>query len=333
MLNQDQIHAFHEQGYLLVPEVLSAVDLDPLVEEYEEALDIAATQMHRRGAIGSDYAGLAFADRYTALVIDNPAVFYYLGISLPLDYEKLDAEYVRVHTGPAFFRLVSNPKVLDVVEGLLGGEITLNPVQQARLKPPQHLLKGDVAEYSNIGATTWHQDFGAVMDEAADTEILTVWIAMTDATEEMGCLVAIPGSHREQELTMHCPGVRNVAENYIPRALLDRHPTAPVALPCRRGSIVLLNRYTEHGALLNNSDRLRWSFDLRYQRSGLPTGRPAFPSFVLRSRSGAFPVVGDPSEYAAGWEETRRRVVGGGFTGPLYEQDRWLKNRDNPVCA
>lgn len=195
------------------------------------------------------------------------------------------------------------------------------------------MLNGSIAEYSNVGATTWHQDFGAVMDEAADTELLTVWVAMTDETERMGCLMANPGSHRERSLTLHCPGVRNRAENYIPRQLLDRHDSAPVALECRRGSVVLLTRFTEHGSLPNASDTLRWSFDLRYQASGQPTGRPAFPAFVLRSRSGNLSEVTDPGEYARQWEETRRRIVSGEHTGPLYEQGRWLRNLDHPACA
>ena len=333
MLTDRQLESFHDQGFLVIPGALVAADLDPVVAEYERALDDAAHRMYELGQLSSTHEGLDFQERYFALISENPATFYYLGISLPLDYEQLPPEFIRVHTGQALFRLLSHPTILDIAESVLGGEITLNPVQQARLKPPQRFLSGPVAEYSNIGATTWHQDFGAVMDEAAGTEMLTVWVAMTDATEEMGCLAAIPGSHREAALTLHCPGVKNAAENYIPQVLLDRHGRDPVPLPCPRGSLVLLDRFTEHGALPNESDTLRWSFDLRYQPSGMPTGRPAFPSFVLRSRSGAFAVVDDPAEYSSRWDDTRTRILAGAVAGPLYEQNRWLANRGNPVCA
>lgn len=333
MLTAAEIGQFAEDGFLVVDDLLDAADLDPVVHEYEAALDVAAHHLHQRGEIESPLADLPFADRYTALIRENPAIFYHLGISLPLDYETLDPDLVRAHTGPALFGLMRHPKILDVVESIIGPEISSNPVQQVRLKPPQRLLEGAMAEYSNVGATTWHQDYGAVMDEAADTELLTVWIAMTDATEEMGCLQAIPGSHRPGELTLHCPGVRNAAENYIPQALLDRHAAAPLSLACGRGSIILLTRFTEHGALPNRSDRLRWSFDLRYQLTGKPTGRPAFPSFVLRSRSDPASEVTDAADYARGWDEARSRIIGGDHDGPLYEQGRWLANRSNPVCA
>ncbi len=333
MLTESQLHQFAEQGYLVVPDVLSEEELDPVVDEYEAALGRAARRQRELGNLTSTRAELAFADRYTALITENPDVFYYLGISLPLDYEELDPELVRVHTGPALFDLLRHPALLDIVEPIVGPEIALNPVLQARLKPPQRLLTGAMASYSNVGATTWHQDFGAVMDDAIDTNMLTVWVAMTDATEDMGCLVVQPGSHREGTLTLHCPGVANPAENYIPRAMLDRHSIAPVPLPCTRGTLVLLSKYTEHGALPNVSDQLRWSFDLRYQPAGQPTGRPAFPSFLLRSRSDPDREVTDPAEYAAAWEATRGRILAGEMDGPLYEQGRWLKNRDNPVCA
>lgn len=135
MLTRAQADEFTEQGFLIVPDVLGAAELDPVVEEYPHALGYAAERLYERGEIRSTYENLAFAERYFALMNDNPAVFYYLGISLPLDYESLDSEFVRVHTGPALFGLLSHPKLLDMVESIIGGEITLNPVQQVRLKP------------------------------------------------------------------------------------------------------------------------------------------------------------------------------------------------------
>ncbi len=330
MLATKQVAMFHRDGYLVVPDALDDDDLAPVRREYEEVLDRAATDLYERGQLSSTYADLAFSERYTRLVVECPGIFYYLGISLPLDYETLDPHLIRVHSGPALFGLLSNPKILDIVESIIGPEIALNPVQQTRMKPPQRLLSGPVAEYSNVGATTWHQDFGAVMDEAADTDLLTVWVAVTDATEEMGCLAVMPGSHSEEALSLHCPGRLVPGENYIPQPILDRHGVAPTTLPVTAGSVVLLTRWTEHGALLNRSERLRWSFDLRYQPVGQPTGRPAFPSFVMRS-------TGEPTAtaetYAAGWEETRQSLLAKSFDQPVYEQARWLSNRDDPVCA
>ena len=333
MLTQAQIENFEREGYLVLPDVLDETDLDPVREEYEAVLDRAAIELNGMGELSSTYSDLPFEDRYTAMITECPGVFYYLGISLPLDYETLDPHWIRLHAGPAFFGLATNPKILDVVESVIGPEIALNPVQQTRMKPPQRLLPSELAGYSNVGATTWHQDFGAVMDEAIETELLTVWIAVTDATEEMGCLAVMPRSHQTEELSLHCPGVLNPAENFIPQQILDRHGVPPKPLPCTAGSLVLLTRWTEHGALPNLSDRLRWSFDLRYQPVGRPSGRPAFPTFTARSSSQPDSVLIDPSDYAAIWDGTRQRLLANAVDRPLYEQARWLANRDNPVCA
>ena len=55
------------------------------------------------------------------------------------------------------------------------------------------------------------------------------------------------------------------------------------SMPVKKGGMVLLHHRTIHGALDNNSDRIRWSFDLRYNVIGSATGRDVFPGFVARS--------------------------------------------------
>ena len=163
--------------------------------------------------------------------------------------------------------------------------------------------------------------------------MLTVWVAMTDAPMEAGCLIVAPGSHKPGQLTMHCPGnnVGVAAENYIPSDLVDSKET--VALPVSKGSVVVLSKWTEHAALDNISERLRWSFDLRYQVTGQPSGRPAFPGIVLRSRDHPSTEVTDPLTYQRGWDQAREAILTGSYSGPIFEQERWASNQDDPLCA
>ena len=332
MLTVDQVRFFADQGYLVVSGVLDDTDLAPVKDEYNAVLASAADELFASGELTSTFAELSFADRYTAMLGEFPGLYRYLNISLPLSNEPVSAAECRMHAGPAVFDLLRNDKILDIVESLIGGEIRSNPVQHIRLKPPQSAVPAQVAGYSNIGVTTWHQDHGAVMDEAEETDMVTVWVAVTEAAVENGCLVASPSTHVPQELTLHCPGV-NVdvaAENYIPQAMRDGKPI--VSLPVEAGSLVLLNKYIEHAALPNTSDQLRWSFDLRYQPIDQPTGRPAFPSFVARSRADPDSVMSDWREYAAQWEATRRTMLGEGFGFPIFEESRWLANAGHPAC-
>ena len=100
MLDVSQLEAFQRDGYLVIPDALDAFDLDPVRTEYEAVLDQAAHDLYELGELSSTYSGLPFDQRYIAMITECPGVFYYLGISLPLDYETLDPHWIRVHSGP-----------------------------------------------------------------------------------------------------------------------------------------------------------------------------------------------------------------------------------------
>ena len=66
-----------------------------------------------------------------------------------------------------------------------------------------------------------------------------------------------------------------------------------LAVPLKRGDALFMQKLTCHSSLPNNSADIRWSFDLRYQPTGQPSGRPAFPDFVVRSRHNPDSVLTD----------------------------------------
>ena len=195
---------------------------------------------------------------------------YHLDISLPK--VAVYSEETPVHTSEATFKLLTHPRLLDVVELLIGPEIYSNPIQHARIKPPESVRKSDAPGNGYLATTPWHQDQGVITADADETDILSVWIAVTDATEENGCLCMIPGSHREG-LAPHCFEIpEKFRENFV----------TPV--PMKAGSALFFHRLTKHSSLPNHSDDIRFSFDLRYSPVGMPSGRDEFPGFVARSR-------------------------------------------------
>ena len=101
-----------------------------------------------------------------------------------------------IHLSKPVFDMLTYPPLLDAIESLIGSEIYSNPVQHVRIKPQQTEVIANTSKSSLVRQTGWHQDLGVTREEADDSEILTVWIAITDATEENGCLSLIPGSHR-----------------------------------------------------------------------------------------------------------------------------------------
>ena len=64
-----------------------------------------------------------------------------------------------------------------------------------------------------------------------------------------------------------------------------------------------------HASLRNRSQGVRWSFDLRYQPIGQPTGRPWFPDFVVRSRRDPRAEVHDWRQWAALWQGVRDHLA------------------------
>ncbi len=319
-LTDNLVSRFHEQGYLAVDTVLDDEDLAPLWQEYSHLLDDVALRLHAEGVISSTYDDLPFASRYPRILGEYPQLYKFLNISLPLINDEADPSDWTMHAGCAVFELLRHPKILDVVESIIGPEIYSNPVQHVRLKPPTLDVPDAVAEYSNIGDTTWHQDYVSLLDEVEHTQLLTVWVAITDATIENGCLVCVAGSHHNG-LTRHCTGVSMASEPYIAPDAIDQKNVRP--LPITRGGVILFDKFTHHASLPNRSDTLRWSLDLRYNPTGQPTGRPAFPGFVARSRENPQSELRDSQAWAELWEDARQRILTGKYTGPVFEQARW----------
>ncbi|MDA1256990.1 MAG: phytanoyl-CoA dioxygenase family protein [Chloroflexi bacterium] len=325
-LTEQQLEQFHREGYLLVEDLFDPAEvLDPMIDEYEGVLDRLAYELHESGAIQSRYENLEFGERVTQVYRDSGKVHAgYFDFSLPQKGIKYDTP---MWHGPRVFDALSNPDIVDVAESILGHEVFSNPVQHVRIKPPEKLVPiNPDTGHVQLGATPWHQDNGVINAEADESDILTVWFPVWDADEEAGCLQVVPRSHNDGLLT-HCPsGAGNKGFGMeIPDALFDVERAVPV--PMKRGSVLLLTSRTCHNSLSNNSDRIRWSLDLRYNPIGQATGRAAFPGFVARSKEAPETELHDAEEWARIWRDARFHLAQ--QADPVY--NRW--NSDDPACA
>jgi ectoine hydroxylase-related dioxygenase (phytanoyl-CoA dioxygenase family) len=95
----------------------------------------------------------------------------------------------------------------------------------------------------------------------------------------------------------------------------------------KRGDVLFLTKLTVHASHSNHSDNIRWSFDLRYNPIGQPTGRGSFPGFVARSRQHPTSELQDPAQWHQLWANARHKLA----TEGAGVFNRW--NADNPVCA
>ncbi|NQW09641.1 MAG: phytanoyl-CoA dioxygenase family protein [Alphaproteobacteria bacterium] len=310
-LTDAQIDAFQDRGYLLVEGLIDTARIcAPIERDYTTLLDGLTEQLVREGRLSSTWSGLPFGERVIKLYQETGELFIqHFNISVP-PKAGIPAD-IPICLAPSVFRALTNDVLLDAVESLIGPEIAINPVQHTRIKPPSVVLDSAGASRSLHGAlgitpdnglvarTPWHQDNAVLTPDADQTEMVTVWFPITDASIDMGCLAVQPGSHRGG-LRTHCPS--RTTDLFIPAAALDDQDGIPI--PMKRGDALFLHPHMCHSSRGNQSQAIRWSFDLRYQRRGQPSGRAILPTFVARSREAPETIVRDPDTWARTWRET-----------------------------
>ena len=191
LLSNTQLEQFHEDGYLIVENLLDPVEvLDPIIAEYHGVLNNLAGELYAAGEISSTYDDRPFGQRLIEVYKESGKVHaQYFDFSLP---RPMYTEDTPLWVGPAVFNTLRNEQLLDAVESIIGPEIYSNPVQHVRLKPPEHLTPRDAEGRLQLGKTPVHQDNGVVLPEADQTDMLTVWFPLWDATVKNGCLCVWP---------------------------------------------------------------------------------------------------------------------------------------------
>ncbi|MGV9864712.1 phytanoyl-CoA dioxygenase family protein [Rhodococcus koreensis] len=306
-VDETEILKFHNEGFLVVEDIIDVEEyLDPMVRDFDARLTELCADLFAKGEISSMWEDEPFQYRLTHLYQETGKSWaQYFDCSLPLRRQTAADE--PCFFPPSVFNLLRHPGVLDVVEAIIGSEITSNPVQHVRLKPPHVVaakaLNGHDSHPGAILASPWHQDASVVMEEADDTEMITVWVPIFDAADEDGCLQIAPRSHTDG-LLEHCPAPSG---RYLSTARFDVDRAIPV--PMRRGSALFMTRMTPHSSLENVSDKVRWSMDLRYNETGRPTGRPEFPEFIARSRRNPESELRDPALWEQSWMRTRAELA------------------------
>lgn len=317
MLNNEQLEFFETNGYLVVGNVFNAERIiNPVISEYETVLDGLIKTWITEGKLIPPPDDANFQDKLIHAYKNGCDYFQPLDISLPTGDIEPNCPF---HAGSAIFNLMTDDNLLDIVEQLIGSEITSNPIQHVRIKPPVTDLAGDEVR-AHITKTGWHQDKAVTLEEADETNMVTIWCAITDATVENGCLQVLPGTHKA-EMKPHCP----LPQVSIPDQFIDEQAVKPV--PVKSGGVVIFHPMTVHGSLVNNTDGIRWSFDLRYNKTGQPTGRPQFPDFIARSRKNPETELHDAAHWQQMWRDTRNKL-GAETTRTYY---RWDTNA--PYCA
>ncbi|MCY3770784.1 MAG: phytanoyl-CoA dioxygenase family protein [Gemmatimonadetes bacterium] len=291
-LTQDQFRHFADEGYVIVEGALTGDDLDPVITGIEAFVDNRARGLYEEGRITELHEGEPFERRLALITRENTAI-----------YDEIDIMHMRAE---ALFRFLGNHRLLDLVESLVGPEITCSPIQHLRAKLPEDLAglsehggNGDGGEEAlaariRENVAPWHQDAQVHLEDADPVFILTVWLPLCDTDEENGCLQIIPRVHHHR--TVYWSEGFGIEEGRLPEGEV-------LSLPMKKGDVLLMHKLIPHRSIPNRSGTIRWSLDLRYQQTGLPTGRSFYPNFIVRSRRHPEFVLSDYATWNRGWEE------------------------------
>jgi ectoine hydroxylase-related dioxygenase (phytanoyl-CoA dioxygenase family) len=170
----------------------------------------------------------------------------------------------------AFARLAADPRLLDVMQDLIGPDIKLFR-DALMMKPPRH-----------GSAKPYHQDSAYWQIDPPD--LISVWLALDDATLENGCMRVIPGSHTGGVLEH-----KHLQDYQVDEAELDT--SHEVAVPLNAGGCLFFHSLLLHATAPNHSPHPRRSMIIsamsaRSRYTG-PDPRPHFPLLRGREYAGA----------------------------------------------
>jgi ectoine hydroxylase-related dioxygenase (phytanoyl-CoA dioxygenase family) len=161
ILTDEQVAAFHRDGFLVIDALTSADEITRLQDIYDQLF------LGRRDIAAADHlelAGIDDAGHQTLPQVLSPEKY-----------------------APELLEIQARERALRIAKELLGPD-TDRMGDHAIRKPPHH-----------GAATPWHQD-EAYWDPALHYDAVSVWMPLQEATLENGCMQFVAGSHHKDVL-------------------------------------------------------------------------------------------------------------------------------------
>ena len=295
---------FDKQGFVKIKGVLDyKLDLEPILNDM---MFIMNRLVHR--FVGKKdkkkVLGYNFKKKYSYLVkLNIPELDQYFNIRLPQNNISIDSDFF---ASQSIFTLIKNKKIIDKVSKILGQEISSNPCQNSRIKQPEKAIAKKNLNDGLVGRTPWHQDAGVMNKKGQNgTDLVTCWIPFTKTRIKNGCMVAVKDSHR-LGLINHHNGSKGQVEIKGKESI---NKLKTVALEADIGDIILLNKYLIHCSSPNKSKNFRISMDLRFNKTGQPSGREPLPSFAVKSKNKKNIIVNTYKQWIALWENAKNKCL------------------------
>jgi ectoine hydroxylase-related dioxygenase (phytanoyl-CoA dioxygenase family) len=284
MLTQEQVAFYHTNGYIVVEEMISAEEIAELRRVTDEFVEKSRQVTEHTSVFDLEPGHTPEAPRLRRL--KSPATQH-----------------------PVYDRMLRDDRILDMVAPLIGPAI----------RHQGGKLNMKSAEFGS--PVEWHQDFAFGGDRTND-DMLSVGVAIDDMTQENGCLLFIPGSHKG-EIYDH------YQSDVFVGAITDTtfKPDNVVPVEVKAGGITIHHTRTLHASAPNTTGQARRLLLLQYAAadawslSAPPTDWDAFNAAILRGEP-----VREP-RYADIPPVPRPATIRPGRSGSIYEQQTLLQQR------
>jgi len=254
-LSASQIDAFRRDGFLVVPDFVSADDCVALRER--------AMQLAEEHVPSPEQATVFTADGKPQHTSDD--YFLTSGEKIRCFFEK-DAfdESGRLRSQPhlSLNKLGHAMHDLDPVFDSFSRTPQLAAVaSDIGMRDPLLLQSMYIFKQAHIGGeVTCHTDHTYLWTEPRS--VVGFWFAIDDATRENGCMWAVPGGHR---LPVRTRSRLNESRTATVTDVLDPEPYPLddlVCLEAKRGTLVLLDGAVPHLSAANTSDKPRHAYTI-----------------------------------------------------------------------
>lgn len=233
---EDLASRYEEDGYVVVPGLLSGDAIEPLMTRYANDIVPSNARYFRQNT--SHYE----ANRLNA-------------------HGHVRQSFLDIH---AYRR---HPEFREAALQIYFDD-ALREVLSAITGAPEHCLMQSMLFDLNA-ATPPHQDWW-YLDSVPAGGLIAAWIALEDIAPEAGRFYVLPGSHRS---AMHEPGLAHSAWLDRMRTHVERHADELHAPALRRGDVLLWNSRTIHGSFETVDERFsRKSLTAHYLPADLGFG-------------------------------------------------------------
>ena len=246
-LSQTQKQSWNEKGFILIPNFFPE---DKCIEINQTVIDIV------RSMVGN-------SKEFNHVYIDQG----HIGIREMKPSHKIEniedemSKVFRLHQTGIFNEFIKRDDLLNIVEDILGENIDC-------------FLSQFIFKNPGAWGQPWHQDSSYFPFDRAPQ--VGAWLATSAATKENGCLVILPGSHKEV-IHEHLPDDRP-GSNYGYTEIKDHDFKKEMPLFLNTGDLLLFHSFLMHKSYDNKSNNRRTAMVYHFAETGTDFGELDSPT-------------------------------------------------------